>query len=256
MNGLSTRSEPTVLNFSADQLGLSVDWVLQGQGMDPQTVRQRRPALVTLAHNALQEGLPLLAPRAMVRTLPVTAVKHDRIHLGADGYLAGSAILEHLASAQQVTVMAFTIGSALEEKIFTLQEQNVVTALAWDGLANAAIDALGGLVYHSTENSIQSREWQLSLALSPGMAGWSVEKGQPQIARLMDAEAIGIRFTQEWVMLPRKSSTAVVGAGAHMAPQAGLPCDFCTMQGTCRYQGRLSHGRPSQSATEFLSASQ
>lgn len=243
MNSLSFSTEPQILTFSPEQLGLSVDWILQGQGMNPPTVRQRRPALVSLAQQALQEGLPLLTPRAIIRTLPVTAISHTRLHLGDYGYLEGGSILEHLAPAQQVTILAFTIGSALEEKVFSLQGQNMVTALAWDGLANAAIDALGGLVYHSIENSIKFSKWQLSLSLSPGMAGWSVEEGQPQISRLINLEAIDIRFTQEWVMQPRKSSTSVVGAGANMVQLGSLPCDFCTMQGTCRYKGQLSHGK-------------
>ncbi len=235
-------AQTQVLRFSPVDLGLSADWVIQGQGMDPHKIRQRRPALADLAEEVLQAGLPQLAPQVILRTLEVRQILHNQITLADGAQLKGAAVIEHLAPARQITVMAFTIGPAVEEMVFSLEGQDKVKAFAWDGLANAAVDALGGLAYHVIEQSIQSQNWQLSLVLSPGMAGWSVEDGQPQIAKILDLAPIGVKFTPEWVMLPRKSSTAVVGAGTAMTDHSRMPCDYCTMQGVCRYRGQLAHG--------------
>lgn len=239
---MSTTSAVQTIEFSPQSLGLTVDWVLQGQGMDAQRVRQRRPALVELAEQVLAEGLPLLWPRAALKTLAVKEIRHQQILLEEQIVLSGPAVMEHLIPAQQVTVMAFTIGPAIEERVFQLESEDKVRAFAWDGLANAAVDALGGMVYHAIEERFLPAGRQLSLVLSPGMAGWSVEDGQPQVAQILDLSPIGVEFTPEWVMLPRKSSTALVGAGENMLDKSKLPCDYCTMQGVCRYRGQLAHG--------------
>ena len=67
------------------------------------------------------------------------------------------------------------------------------------------------------------------------MVGWSVEIGQPQIFSNVEAEAIGVTLTDSAQMLPRKSTSLVLG----FAPtpfELGTPCDFCALRDTCRYQ--------------------
>jgi len=53
---------PLIKNWN---LVLEVDQVLRAQGADPAILRTRRPALVEIAQQALEEGLPLLEPAVL-----------------------------------------------------------------------------------------------------------------------------------------------------------------------------------------------
>ena len=75
------------------------------------------------------------------------------------------------------------------------------------------------------------------MALSPGLEGWPVDVGQPQIFALFDADPAGVTLTPSCQMLPRKSTSALLGLGRRMAAQ-GHPCDYCGIRETCRHRER------------------
>jgi hypothetical protein len=115
--------------------------------------------------------------------------------------------------------------------------------MAYEGLANAAIEVLGSLVFKQLETIASKQDWQVSILLSPGMIGWDLEQAQPQIFRLLDAEQIGVHLNEACSMLPLKSSSAVAGMGPNIVPAQGLPCAYCALNDRCRYKGY--HGRVS-----------
>jgi cobalamin-dependent methionine synthase I len=52
-----------------------------------------------------------------------------------------------------------------------------------------------------------------SIPLIPGMNGWPVDVGQPQIFTALDAAIIGVSLNENAQMIPRKSISMVVGIG-------------------------------------------
>ena len=76
---------------------------------------------------------------------------------------------------------------------------------------------------------------QSSIPISPGMMGWPVEKGQPEIFAILDPAQIDVHLTDFSLMMPRKSLTMTMGFGPTMNTD-GRTCDFCALRETCRYQ--------------------
>ncbi len=237
-----TFTDTQIMHFDPAELGLDVDWVLQGQGIDPQTARSHHPRLVDLAERAFADGLPMLQPVAAVRTFEVSGWTHNKVNLQPQGSLSGDAIRQHLIKANQIAVLVYSIGGEVEQRVSAEMSRNGAYAIALDGLANAAVDALGGVIYHRLESIARQSDWNLSIFLSPGMAGWSVEEGQPQVVRLLDPALIGLKITPAWMIAPQKSSSAVLGMGKMLETGSTLPCDYCTLQGTCHYHGRMHDG--------------
>lgn len=217
------------------QLNIDADMVLRGQGADPVVIRARKPRLVELAEQAVQEGAVLIEPAVVYRFAPIETMKHERLIL-ADGVpLTGALIAQHLSPARYVALIVCTVGAAIDVRISALMPRDPAYALALDGYGSAAAEALGVELCARMEQDAVRSGHCTSVPISPGMVGWPVEVGQPQIFSNLDAEAIGVTLNDSAQMIPRKSTSLVLG----FAPtpfEAGTPCDFCALRNTCRYQ--------------------
>jgi hypothetical protein len=210
-------------------LPLSIDDILRGEGANPE---KKRPALVQAAEEALRLGQPLLRPAAAVHEARISAHTHNQVVLENGEKLTGPLAAHFLAGAERVTAAVCSIGVELE-KLAAAQE-NLVLALALDGLGNAAVERVGQQVCARLGERAQAAGLETSAPLSPGEPDWPVDVGQPQIFSLLAPGPAGVRLTEGGMMVPKKSISFVVGAGAHME-QADL-CEQCSMKARCRYR--------------------
>ena len=217
------------------QLNIDADMVLRGQGADPAVIRARKPRLVEIAERAVQEGSRLIEPVAVYRFAPIETMKHERLILTEGAPLSGSLIAQHLSPARYVALIVCTVGAAIDERITTLMPRDPTYALALDGYGSAAAEALSTELCTRLEKDAARLGHCTSVPISPGMVGWPVDVGQPQLFSNLDAEAIGVTLNDSAQMIPRKSTSLVLG----FAPtpfESGTPCDFCALRQTCRYQ--------------------
>lgn len=214
---------------------IDVDQVLKAQGADPQIIRNRRPKLVTIAENALEQALPFLDFKVLFRELDVLSLRHERLKLEDQSELKGKLIAEHLGPAARVIVILCTVGSRLEDYSLKTIKSDPVTGLALEGVGSAAVEALANAACNYFEEKAHEENLGSTIPLSPGMIGWSVEEGQPQIFKLLDTKEFGISLTPSYLMLPRKSLSMVIGIGSDIKT-GGKTCDYCQMNETCQYQ--------------------
>jgi hypothetical protein len=216
-------------------LRLDVDVVLRSQGADPAAIRKRSPSLVESAERALEEGNPLLQPRVKVRRYLVEDLHHERLKLEGNGRLSGGLLAEHMGGAQEAAIVLCTVGEALERRAAEVSKEDAVYGLALDGVGSAGVEALANAACALFEEEAAKKDCQVTIPLSPGMVGWPVEQGQPQIFDLLDAGEINVRLTESMMMLPRKSLTFVLGIGKELVA-GGRTCDYCSLKETCRYR--------------------
>lgn len=219
------------------ELEIDVDMVLRGQGADPAVVRQRRPRLVDVAARALAEGMQLIQPSVVYRILMVQNLRHETMLLEGGGKLIGTLIAEQLAQAEQIVLMVCTLGNALEDRISMLMQSDPLLAFALDGFGTAAMESLGAGICSKLEADARQRGSYASIPLNPGIIGWPVEAGQLQIFSLLDTRSIGVKLSDSFQMIPRKSTSTIMGISSSPF-SAGRTCDFCGLRETCRYQNR------------------
>jgi hypothetical protein len=217
------------------ELDFDVDAVLRSQGAEPRAIRERSPRLVDLAERALDEGFPLLEPITLFRELDVETLHHERLILDGGSTLSGKLIAEHLGPAKRVILILCTIGGELEAHAGKVSQDDIVYGLALDGVGSAAVEALANAACKHFEDQAVDLGFQSSIPLSPGMVGWPVEKGQPEIFKILEPEQVNVHLTEYGLMMPRKSLTMVLGRGQTMKT-GGRTCDYCAMRDTCRYQ--------------------
>lgn len=221
--------------WNTTDIEFDVDAVLRGQGADPDVIRARSPRLVGISEQALEEGRPLLKPHTLYREIDVEVLRHERLILKDGQTLTGELVSEHLGPAEQVVLILCTVGEALEAHATEISKEDIVYGLALDGVGSAAVEALANAACKHFEDQAEARGWQSSIPISPGMVGWSVEKGQPEIFGILEPAQINVSLTEYGLMIPRKSLTMVLGFGPTMIT-GGRTCDFCAMRETCRYQ--------------------
>jgi hypothetical protein len=214
---------------------INVNDVLRAQAADPEKIRQRSPHLVKVADKALEEGYPLLEPKVLYEKLAVESFKHETLKLSNGGSLRGQLVAEHLAPAEEVIIVLSTVGFSLEEQSVELVKTDPVAGLALEGVGSAGVEALTNAACNFFEEKALERGKKTTIPLSPGMTGWPVEQGQPEIFSLIDSQSINITLTPNHLMLPRKSLSMVIGIGENIRTD-GTTCDYCSMKETCRYQ--------------------
>ena len=212
-----------------------VDAVLRGQGADASILRARRPGLVKVAEEAMQDSFSLLHPKVVYQEYATEGVQHERIILHNGQMIESKLFVQHLATASRIVVILATIGEALEKQVSRNWDSNMVYALAMDGAGSAAVEALANAACQYFEKKAVVEGMQVSIPLSPGMVDWPVSEGQPQIFRLLGETEAAVHLTPGYIMIPQKSLTMVLGVGAEMKSSART-CDYCTMRETCRYQ--------------------
>ncbi|HCC78649.1 MAG: hypothetical protein A2X25_10045 [Chloroflexi bacterium GWB2_49_20] len=235
-----THMEQTNLNWSVSDLKLDVDAVLRGQGADPGVIRSRRPRLVEIAEQALESSRYLLEPRVVQRRLAVRSLRHEKLILEGGSSLSGAWISQYLAPAESVTAIVCTVGSRIEQAASRLMESDMLLGLALDGVGSAGVEALAQLVCKQIEDQAAAEGKQTSVPLSPGMLNWSVEDGQPVIFEMLAPAQIGVEMTSSFMMKPGKSLSMLVGVGTQLGVK-GNTCDYCAMQGTCKYREYGGH---------------
>ncbi len=105
-------------------------------------------------------------------------------------------------------------------------------------MGTAAVDELGRQVQDLFRNMARNEGKNLSMCFSPGMIGWPLDEGQPQIFSLLDASQIGVSVADSGRMTPRKTISAVFGIGSELSDEIVSPCEFCAVREACTYRGR------------------
>jgi hypothetical protein len=225
------------VSLTSWHLEIDVDMILRGQGADPAVVRQRKPRLVETAEQAMETGMQLIRPAVVYRILHVETRRHEIMTLDGGGRLTGGLIVEQLAQAQQIALVVCTLGRALENQISIMMQSDSLLGFALDGFGTAALEALGAAICSKLEIDTRNSGLYTSIPLSPGVIGWPVDVGQPQIFSSLDTDCIGVVLNEGFQMIPRKSTSMVLGIGSEPF-SAGRICDFCGLRETCRYQNR------------------
>lgn len=222
--------------WSPKKLMVSAEDLLRAQAIDPHIEPVRLASLTETARQAIAKGTAFIAPVVLYREFPVAALEPDGLILHGGGTLSGPLIVHQLGAAQAILVLLCSLGPDLDSAISDNAEQDPLMAMGLESLGSAAVERLSRLACQHFGEQARKAGLSTGAPLSPGMVGWPVSIGQPEIFNLLDGQEIGLSLTETQMMIPRKSLSMVIGIGTHLPP-AGEPCEHCSMHGSCRQRG-------------------
>jgi hypothetical protein len=157
------------------------------------------------------------------------------LQIAGGGYVPDSQTLcAHLTGAEQIAVLAVSVGEKIETRVNELFAAGEYTAaLLLDAAATVAVEQVADSVCAFIAASVREKGLCVGERFSPGYGDWDVRE-QPEILRLAGAERIGVKMTPSFMLLPRKSITALLGLKpAGSAERTG--CALCT-KANCRFR--------------------
>lgn len=127
--------------------------------------------------------------------------------LGTEIRLVGEDILRFLENANEIVIMAVTLGFEADKQIEYAQKISLSQALDLDRAANRAINE----VCNRLQDEIASKFTITKKRYSCGYGDFPLEV-QPDIIKAMDAtKTIGLYCNENNLMIPTKSVTAIMG---------------------------------------------
>ena len=143
--------------------------------------------------------------------------------------------------ASYAAVAVVTIGSNLEDESSKMfRNGEFIEALTMDACGIAVLNEVTGYIRQKLADWGESQGWELGYTLNPGCHMIPLEQ-QKVVFSLVEADRIGVKLTESYLMVPIKSSSLIipVGKGLDLPNQSNNACELCNRQTTCLYKPYL-----------------
>jgi hypothetical protein len=213
------------------------DEVLRRQGLGGGV--RVRPEIKELITELLAEVAKerFLEPAVAYEYYPITAMDADRISLKGGKTIEAPLLPATFPEAKELIVLVGTIGPGLEKRVTEYSKGGkALRGMVLDGIGTAAVDRLipGAMALIAAE--VASRGYEIGSPINPGMPGFPMTE-QWSLLKLVPSKEIGISLSSSGVLIPRKSTSMVIGIGPKMTrwTQAEV-CGRCSLRESCLYR--------------------
>ena len=218
-------------------LSLKAQEVLRREGFRGQA--KIRPEIKSLILELLAsiKKAHLLEPAVVYGIYTITEMNSRQLSLEGNLVVEGPLLPSLLPEAKELAVVVCTIGPKLEKQATDYFNQDEpLRGMLLDGIGSAAVDSLTQEVCKFIEAEASSRGYQVSSPLNPGMPGLPITD-QWQLLKMVPAREIGVSLTSSGIMVPRKSTSMVMGIGPQMKTWTRAEvCARCSLRKTCPYR--------------------
>ena len=156
---------------------------------------------------------------------------------GSDLILSGEDILSHLHKAKKCIIFAATLGANAEMQINLFQKTDMEKAVVFDAVCDAFIENFADGYCEELRKQFEKNGLYINTRFSPGYGDFSIEKQKDIITALRSDKLIGLTVTDSFILLPRKSITALIGVFDTPPTGKASGCESCNMHDRCKMRG-------------------
>ena len=155
--------------------------------------------------------------------------------------LSGRDITNHLKDCQKCILLAVTLGIEADNLIRVAEAESMTRALILDACATELTEKLCEHAEAELSKLAKSEGGFLTSRFSPGYGDFPIGL-QNRIGEVLDTQRkIGLTITEQSLMIPRKSVTAVIGlTQSPCSATSNQNCTTCTLQGRCQFQKEIN----------------
>lgn len=131
--------------------------------------------------------------------------------LGSTLVLKDKDIKDLLLNCEKCVVMAATLGAAVDSKLAYYSRFDITKGVIMDACASTAIEYVCDELQDEIMKNALKDNLHITTRYSPGYGDFAIDNGS-KILNVLDAyKKIGLSITENSIMLPRKSVTALIG---------------------------------------------
>ena len=169
------------------------------------------PAISTPVDEMMREVQDVSNARYLYQAYDFTLDETNQaIYLtNTDLVLQSKQLYNHLKHAKQVVLLAATLGIEVERQVRRYELSELTKAFVLDAACVTYIEKICDLAEVDIDTQFSDRV--LNRRFSPGYGDLSLEV-QPQFLKTLGADRqLGLTLTENYLMIPRKSITAILG---------------------------------------------
>ncbi len=199
----------------------------RGQELDPQT-----ECLLDTCMHAMTKAVK---PRFCYS---IFSLKHeDTLFLPeCNLHLPGNHIKKHLRSCSQCVLLGATLGIEADNMIRIAEAESMTKAVILDAVATQMIEELCDCAEEELRQMAEENHLYLTSRFSPGYGDLPITL-QHRISEILDTpRKIGLTVTEQSLMIPRKSVTAIIGLSSNACQTTHHNCAECSLYERCQFR--------------------
>ena len=221
---------------------VTIDWqwvedhVSRGEKFDSAKDVSVKKALLEHAKKAFELARLKAKPKALIVKKKILKFNPGSVEIEGNILLSGKELSSYFKGASEVYVFLATVGDAIE-KAASIHMDNGDPLLGYllDRTGSFAVESLAERIENNIRQAIKSQGLGLSMRLSPGYCDWPVEE-QLKLAEMIDFKKAGISLNEHCMMIPKKSISAIAGAGRkELFLSKKSQCSVCNLK-KCDYR--------------------
>jgi len=160
----------------------------------------------------MHEAMSLIELKGSARTLTIIARNHGRIELEGGTVFESASLAKMLDGCQEVLLMASTAGTAIMQVIASdIAGANITRGVVLDATASEVVDAgLSWIMAYFNQALLRQGRIVTRKRFSAGYGDLALVN-QRELYRLLKLERIGIELTENYILIPEKSVSAIAG---------------------------------------------
>lgn len=164
-----------------------------------------------LLEEELEIARSLMRLEGMQQSFPVSIDPPGKITVAETFTISSRKLLRFLGSSFRIYLIAVTIGPRLEQRATMLQETGELTrAVLVDAIGSETVENACARIHKKIRERESTRGFATTGRFSPGYGDWKLQD-QQCFHRLLETAKIGISLSENYMMIPQKSVSAVIG---------------------------------------------
>jgi cobalamin-dependent methionine synthase I len=154
----------------------------------------------------------IISPAAVTADLALKEVTEREIRFEESPiFFSSRRLAQHLEGCYKATLMVCTIGQGLDEACERLINDGETTrAYLLDAIGSETVEALAEKLEGMVAQRAASLSSPIRSRFSPGYGDWPLSE-QALLFSLLEPDRIGVSLTETFIMVPRKSISAIIG---------------------------------------------
>ncbi len=192
-----------------------------------------------LANECEERLLKNSAPKFVWRVFDIEKTAEGVLVKDTPLVLKGRSIASHLRVCEKCALIAATLGAGADTVIRGYESGEMEKAVVADCLASAAIEQVCDLAEAEIQSALSGTHF--TWRFSPGYGDLPLDIQSDFLNVLNAQKRIGLTVTENLILVPRKSVTAVIGLSAQEIPKGRRGCATCNLRDTCNFRKSGKH---------------